>query len=184
MICQFFFPPTFFPSSYLFIYFILFISITITDSTTSILVTPTIIYSNNQINTFYAKAGDTITLNMTLSKPIYTGTMPNVTIASRAAQVTPISSTQFVATQTVFSTDIQNLVSFSVFNYMDAEGNIGATWSTTSDGSFVNIGNISPFFFFSFFSFSFFLFPFSFFLFLFPFPPLTKLQNKIKLNNH
>ncbi len=100
------------------------------------------IYSNNVKHSTFAKAGDTIFLNITASEKI---DLPAVTIANDTAYVAIFlgeevhylykSADMYNATITVVSSDIQGNVSFLIV-YEDPAGNKGISSQVTSQGSY------------------------------------------------
>jgi len=96
--------------------------------------------SSNNLDPTLAKAGDTITLNITASEPI---TTPLVTIAGVTATVSG-SSSMYTASMVVQATDLQGSSAINISAFSDAAGNAGNTVTATTDGSFVNIDTAAP----------------------------------------
>jgi len=96
--------------------------------------------SSNNLIPAMAKAGDTISLNITASEPI---TTPLVTIAGVTATVTG-SVSIYTASMVVQATDLQGSSAINISAFSDAAGNAGNTVTATTDGSFVTIDTAAP----------------------------------------
>ncbi len=88
-------------------------------------------YSNNARNSWYAKLGDTITINFSTSRPLIT--IPTVYIiwgSNTSGSVTDLWSNNYTATYTTKSTDIEWQLQFLI-TMQDLVWNIG-TWTIDS----------------------------------------------------
>lgn len=77
----------------------------------------------NGVESSYAKAGDTLSIEIVMSEPT---TTPSVSIAGRTASVSG-SGTLFVATTTVLTNDPEGPADILLFDYADLVGNFGPT---------------------------------------------------------
>jgi hypothetical protein len=80
-------------------------------------------FSNNSFSPLYAKLGDTITLNISISEAV-PSSVPRVTIESTQVAATLIDSNVFTATYIMQSGDPQGFINFSV-SCFDLAGNEG-----------------------------------------------------------
>ena len=111
------------------------------DNTVASLTSVTL--NSNNLNNEFAKAGDTITLSISASDDI----IPIISLKNSKDVAFPSSITgsagNWQATYIVSSNDIEGNVLFSI-GYTDSSGNAGATISSTTDGSAVEIDHTSP----------------------------------------
>ncbi len=113
-------------------------SIVTIDKTVPTLPIITII-SNNEINTKFAKLGDTITLSITASENLQ---MPTVTIAGEATNVIK-NGTRYTATYIVNSTTPEGVAKINI-TYADEAGNTGNPVTSTTDSSTVTVDRTLP----------------------------------------
>ena len=104
------------------------------------------ISSDNADNTV-AILSNTITLQLTSTEPIKSGSNPVVTINGNNATVTRNTSQSFTATYQMSDSDGSDDIAsipFSVSSYEDLVGNTGATVASTTDGSAVKYDPTAP----------------------------------------
>ena len=105
------------------------------------------IVSDNDDNTV-AIVGDEITLTLTSTEAIKTGSDPSVTINGNTASVARNTATSFTATYTMSTTDGTSDISsipFTISGYEDVVGNAGETvTSSTTDGTAVKFDPTAP----------------------------------------
>ena len=68
--------------------------------------------------------------------------IPAVTLVGRNVVVTQTGTISYTATTIINTGDPNGFAQFSIYNYIDLAGNSGVTQTTTTDGSFVLIGNV------------------------------------------
>ncbi len=114
--------------------------ITLNDKLAPVLNVVTI--ASNNADTTLAKAGDTVTLNLTASEDIQA---PTVTIAGHAVTPTNVSraANKWQAAYTLTTDDSEGQVPFSI-DFQDLAGNAGTPVSTTTDGSSVTFDKTAP----------------------------------------
>ena len=104
------------------------------------------ILSNNSESTL-AKVGDIITVSLTSSEALMTGSDPTVTIAGNTATVTRNSTTSFTAVYTMSSSDAAYdglSIPINISNYSDPTGNAGLAVTATTDGTSVLYDKSTP----------------------------------------
>ena len=109
------------------------------------------ISSNNATSTSLAKAGDTITLNLTCDESVSVPTItfnsgPNADAINGAVTISPNSgnNTTYTATYVVDSNDTDGNITFSVSNFQDANGNTGNAATIVTDSTSVTVDTTEP----------------------------------------
>ena len=109
------------------------------------------ISSNNATSTSLAKAGDTITLNLTCDESVSVPTItfnsgPNADAINGAVTISPNSgnNTTYTATYVVDSNDNDGNITFSVSNFQDANGNTGNAATIVTDSTSVTVDTTEP----------------------------------------
>lgn len=101
---------------------------------------PSVVILSNNANTSYAKEGDIVTLNFTVSETTET---PGVTIAGKPVTLTGGGSNSYSASYTMTASDAEGGVAFTI-DVIDPSGNTGTQVTATSDNSVVTYDRTNP----------------------------------------